>query len=80
MDTIIFGNFTVGQLLAATALVIACLMVGSLFKKFFKKEKASAHTQEVQCGCGWKGRVSVHAGRCPKCNTPLGSQMARTYR
>jgi hypothetical protein len=80
MEIPVFGSVTVGQLLAVAAAVIGCLIVISIIKKLFKKEKASAHTQEVQCGCGWKGRVSIHAGRCPKCNTPLGSQTAKTYR
>jgi positive regulator of sigma E activity len=80
MDTILFGNFTIQQLLIGVFILMGSMIAWSVLKKFFKKDKTSAHTQEVQCGCGWKGQVSVHAGRCPKCNTPLGRQMAKTYR
>jgi hypothetical protein len=79
MDTIVFADFTVGQLLVAACILVACMVAWSVLKKLFNKEKPSAHTQEVQCGCGWKGRVSVHAGRCPKCNSPIGKQLSRTY-
>jgi hypothetical protein len=79
MDTILFGDVTVGQLLVVAGVLIACMVAWSVIKKLFKKEKQNAYTQEVQCGCGWKGRVSVHAGRCPKCNTPLGKQLSKTY-
>jgi hypothetical protein len=27
--------------------------------------------------CGWIGRTSRYAGRCPKCNAPIGDQKAR---
>ena len=43
----------------------------------FGKKGGDEHIQLVQCsGCGWQGRVSRYAGRCPKCNTPLGDQKA----
>lgn len=79
MDTVVFGDVTVFQLMVSGGVVIGLFFVWSLLKKIFKKEKASAHTQPVECFCGWKGRVSIHAGRCPKCGSPIGEQRAKSY-
>jgi len=74
MDTLVFGDFTVKELLIAAVVIVVFI---SLIKKIFKKEKTDVHVQQVECLCGWKGHVSVHAGRCPKCNAPIGSQRSK---
>ncbi len=44
----------------------------------FKKKPSDQLFESVQCpGCGWRGRVSRYAGRCPQCNQPLGEQKAK---
>ena len=80
MDTVVFGDFTVFQLVIATGLILALFFGWPVLKRIFKKEKAAPHTQPVECFCGWKGRVSIHAGKCPKCGSPLGDQRAKSYR
>ena len=59
-----------GALAALVALVAAARM---LFRR-----KEDRHIQVVTCrDCGWRGRVSRYAGRCPGCNKPLGEQKAK---
>ena len=77
MDTIVFGNYTVLNIIIAAGVVFVLLSLWSAIKKFFAKGKSSSYAQQVECSCGWKGQVSKHAGRCPKCNTPLGDQRAK---
>lgn len=77
MDTIVFGNFTVLDILIGAGGIFGLLYLWPVLKKMFKKDKSSPHAQQVECYCGWQGRVSKHAGRCPKCNTPLGDQKAK---
>jgi predicted Zn-ribbon and HTH transcriptional regulator len=78
MDTIIFGNYSVQDLLTAAGAVVGLLILIAVIKKLFKKEKMSSHVQIVQCqSCGWKGQVSKYAGRCPSCSHPLGDQLAK---
>jgi hypothetical protein len=77
MDTVVFGNYTVYNLFVVACAVIIILVVLSILKKIFKKEKVGKYTQLVKCtGCDWQGRVSSIAGKCPKCNTPLGYRKA----
>jgi hypothetical protein len=77
MDTIVFGDYTMLEIIIAGGVIFVLLYLLSALKKIFKKDKSSAHAQSVECFCGWKGQVSKHAGRCPKCNTPLGDQRAK---
>jgi predicted Zn-ribbon and HTH transcriptional regulator len=73
MDTIIFGNYTLGQLVYAAGGVIVVVIFIMLIMKIFSKKEPSVHMQNVICrSCGWKGQVSRYAGRCPKCSEPLG--------
>ena len=77
MDTIVFGQYTVQDLLVAAGFVVGVLILVIILKQIFRKKEGSEHIQVVACsGCGWQGRVSRYAGRCPKCNTPLGDQKA----
>jgi predicted Zn-ribbon and HTH transcriptional regulator len=74
----IFGQYSVQDVLVGVGLVLGVLILLVVLKQIFKKEETGEHIQFVQCsGCGWQGRVSRYAGRCPKCNTPLGDQKAR---
>lgn len=77
MDRIIFGEYTVQDLLIGVGFVIGVLIVLVILKQIFGGKKESRHVQAVACtGCGWQGQVSRYAGRCPVCNTPLGEQKA----
>ena len=78
MDAIVFGQYTVQDLLIAAGFVVGILILLLILKQIFRKKKDSRHIQTVICeGCGWQGRVSRYAGRCPVCNTPLGDQKAK---
>lgn len=78
MDTILFGQYTVQDLLVGVAFVLGVLILFVTLRQIFGKKKGDRHIQLVQCpGCGWQGRVSRYAGRCPECNTPLGDQKAK---
>ena len=79
MDTIVFGNFTVADMVIAAGVIIGLLYVLPMVKRLFKKKAPPSYAQAVTCSsCGWKGQVSMHAGKCPRCNQPLGDQRA-TY-
>ncbi len=78
MDTIVFGTYTLQHLLIAGSVALGLLILIGIVKSIFKKEKVNPHTQTARCGsCGWQGQVSRYAGRCPKCNEPLGEQKVR---
>ena len=78
MDTIVFGQYTAQDLLAVAVVSVGFLVALILLKRLFTRKEGSPHAQLVKCmGCGWQGVVSRYAGRCPKCNTPLGDQKAR---
>jgi hypothetical protein len=77
MDKIVFAQYTVQDLLIGAGLVVGILIVFVILKQIFGGKKESRHIQAVECtGCGWQGRVSRYAGRCPMCNAPLGDQKA----
>lgn len=80
MDTIVFGNFTVQDILIAAGAVIAFFYGWPALKRALKKKNPPSYAQTAQCTrCGWQGQVSKHAGKCPKCNKPLGDQKAKEY-
>ncbi|MCD6586035.1 MAG: hypothetical protein J7K96_09775 [Desulfobacteraceae bacterium] len=81
METIVFGNFTVMDILIAAGVIIGVFYLWPVLKRILSKKGAPAYAQVANCkGCGWQGQVSMHAGRCPKCNKPLGDQKAKEYR
>ena len=81
MDRIVFGQYTVQDLLIGAGFVVGVLIVLVILKQIFGGKKGSKHIQAVECtGCGWQGQVSRYAGRCPVCNTPLGEQKAEPGR
>ena len=78
LETVVFGGYTWQDILIVAVCAIALLMLFRILKKVFKKEETSQYAQLVDClNCGWHGKVSTLAGRCPKCNQPLGEQKAR---
>jgi hypothetical protein len=73
MDKVVFAQYTLQDLLIAGGFVVGILIVLVILKQIFGGKKESRHIQAVECtGCGWQGRVSRYAGRCPMCNAPLG--------
>ncbi len=81
MDRIVFGNYTLQQILIVVGIVVGVVILFKIVKKLFSSDKIDRHHQIVKCrGCGWEGQVSRHAGRCPKCNKSLGQQKAKAYR
>ena len=77
LDTIIFRSYTLKDLLMYGGGAVVLLMIISFIKKLFSSKEPAKYTQAVKCTkCGWSGRVSEFAGRCPKCNNPLGKQKA----
>ena len=77
MDRVIIAQYTVQDLLVGAGLVVGILIVLAMLKQIFGGKKENRHIETVECtGCGWQGRVSRYAGRCPLCNTPLGEQKA----
>lgn len=78
MNKIIFGTYTVSQLLYAAGGILALLVVIIILIKVFSKKEPNIHIQFVKCpSCGWKGQVSRYAGRCPRCSQPLGDLLAK---
>ncbi|MBW1808168.1 MAG: hypothetical protein JRJ19_12370 [Deltaproteobacteria bacterium] len=77
MDEIVFGEYTVQDLIIYAAIFVGVLIFIGLLKKIFSGKKDSKHSQQTTCkSCGWSGTVSRYAGRCPKCNKPLGERKA----
>ncbi len=78
LEMLVFGDFTLKDLLIYGGCAVGVIMLLSFIRKMFAGEKEDPHSQAARCqSCGWQGRVSVYAGRCPKCNVPLGSQKGR---
>lgn len=74
LDTRIADVVTVGQLLAAAAILVVLTVVVRLLKGGPAVE--DAHRARMQCAsCGWSGLVSRHKSRCASCGgtvlTPL---------
>ena len=78
MDQIIFGDYTVKDLIIFTAILVGLWVLIKIFFKMFRKVPLGEYQQYVICNnCGWNGQVSKISGRCPQCNQPLGEQRAR---
>lgn len=78
MDTIIFGGFTLKTILIFAGIGLVVIFSLIFLVKLLSPKKISAHVEIETCKkCGWEGQVSRYAGRCPKCNEPLGSQEAK---
>ncbi|MBU2490541.1 MAG: hypothetical protein KKA60_14230 [Proteobacteria bacterium] len=73
----VYQGYTLGQALGLAGIVAGLFIVFLVLKKLFSGKRESIHTQAVRCSCGWQGRISSLAGKCPKCNLPLGDRKAR---
>lgn len=66
-------NTTLGFAAALTFFVVLAIVW-----KLSRREKEKAWVQSAGCPkCGWSGQTSRYAGRCPRCNTPIGEQKGR---
>jgi predicted Zn-ribbon and HTH transcriptional regulator len=75
MDKIVFGDYTVQDLLVIAGVIIGVLVLLALLKRIFSRSKSEVYAQKARCDkCGWQGQVSKYAGRCPQCNNPLGDR------
>ena len=78
LDTILLGGYTARDVLIVVGVVVVILILIRIIMRVFKKKESSQHFQFVDClNCGWHGKVSRYAGRCPKCNEPLGERKAQ---
>jgi hypothetical protein len=78
LNTIVFGRYDAQDVLIVVGVAVAFLIFFRILLRVFKKEESSKYSQFVDCiNCGWHGKVSTLAGRCPKCNQPLGDQKIR---
>jgi hypothetical protein len=78
LDTIVFGKYNLHDVFVVVGVAVAFWILLRILLRVFKKEKGNKYSQFVECiNCGWHGRVSTFAGRCPKCNEPLGDQKIR---
>jgi hypothetical protein len=81
LDTIIFAEYSVQDLLIFAGVVVVFLILIGILKIVFKKKEINKHFQLVErFSCGWKGKVSRYVGHCPKCNQPLGDQKTQRRR
>jgi predicted Zn-ribbon and HTH transcriptional regulator len=81
LDLVVFGNITVLHLLIGVVAMIALSTVVGRARKLFARSAVDEKLQRVECkACGWQGRVSRIAGRCPNCNEPLGDRKAERER
>jgi Zn finger protein HypA/HybF involved in hydrogenase expression len=74
MDTILFNNITLGQLVPWIVALLVVLVLIRFYKALFAKKKVNLqHTVYFVCGnCQWEGHISKFGTRCPKCDTPTG--------
>ncbi|MBW2524774.1 MAG: hypothetical protein JRI23_11390 [Deltaproteobacteria bacterium] len=78
MDAEIYGGVTVlHAVLFVVGLIVLNWVVGRVRRGMASSSKDDK-LQPVECSaCVWQGRVSRLAGRCPKCNEPLGDRAAK---
>ncbi len=78
LDTVIYGTYTIRDLLPFVIGIVALWCFWKIAKTLFKTDEVNEHVQTVRCpGCGWQGQVSRYSGRCPQCNEPLGDRKAK---
>ena len=75
LDTVLFNDISVGQILPWLVAVVALLAIVKLYKALFRKKKVNLqHTVYFVCGsCGWEGHISKFGTRCPKCDAATGT-------
>jgi len=73
METI--GGYSMQNIITYALIAIGVLAALIILSRTFSK-KEDKHTQKLACQMfGWNGQVSRYAGRCPKCNAPLGDRL-----
>ena len=74
LDTIIYNDVTLGQLLPWIVAVAVVYATFRIYKALFGKKKVNLqHTVYFACSnCGWEGHISKFGTRCPKCDAPAG--------
>ncbi len=74
LDTIIFNDVTLGQLLPWIVAAVVVYVTFRIYKILFAKKKVNLqHTVYFACtNCGWEGHISKFGTRCPKCDAPAG--------
>ena len=77
MDSIIFGEITIRQILYALGSIAAITIVLKILKKLFFPPKSNLqHSAAFTCaGCGWTGHIGQYAHSCPKCSRPVDSNI-----
>lgn len=64
------GGFTVLQVLMAVGAVGVVLLI--LNVTIGRSGQKESHLRQATCSsCGWRGNVSQHTRKCPKCNAAL---------
>ena len=72
MESVVLAGLTVKQLLIYGGIGVGVIVLLSLVKRMFHKEKPSTLHQMARCpGCSWAGKISRHNPRCPRCNKPI---------
>jgi predicted Zn-ribbon and HTH transcriptional regulator len=57
---------------AAVLTVLGTVLVAyRIIKKITAGERERPYVKTAHCTCGWKGKVSKHKPRCPKCGISL---------
>ena len=75
MEQVVFGDYTVQDILLVAGAVVVLLVLLGILKRIFSRSKSDVYAQAARCSrCGWQGQVSKYAGRCPRCNNPLGDR------
>jgi hypothetical protein len=83
MKNIVIGSyaFQVNDLLLIIGILIGIPIILWILGKIFRKKEDDSYKQSAFCkSCGWTGQVSRYAGRCPKCNQPLGEQKIKEFK
>jgi len=70
MDTVLFNDITIGQVLPWLIAAVLLYAVLKIYKALFAKKKVNLqHTVYFACSnCGWEGHISKFGTRCPKCD------------
>lgn len=69
LDAVVFDGYSLGDVFILVGVALVLLILLRILARVFKKEENSKYFQFVDClSCGWRGKVSTLAGRCPKCN------------
>ena len=73
LDTIVFNDITVGQMLPWLLGVVAVYAIVKTYRALFMKKKVNLqHMVYFACSnCRWEGHISKFGTRCPKCDAAV---------